>query len=383
MINKDRLADTFKFLVEIDSVSGEEREISQEIQKIWGSLGAETFTDGAGEKIDGNAGNLIAWFPGNKVVEPMLLNAHMDTVEPGRGIRPQFENGIFTSRGDTILGADDKSAVAVLIEVMRVLKEEGTDHGPLEIVLTVAEEVGLKGAKNLDFSRIRSRFGYALDSSDTEGIVVRAPGANRIEFRIHGKDAHAGAAPEKGINAIMLAAEALTGLEIGRIDRETTCNIGVIEGGKAINIVPSLVIVKGEARSHDRAKLDRTTETMIAAFEKAVGDYRDQHKGDFSENEGPRLEVVVENDFLSTHIPEDHRVVQLAARAAGNLGRGMRAKPTGGGADANVFFQKGIFVGVLGTGMRDMHTVRESVALEDMVKAAALLLEIIRLHGEG
>jgi tripeptide aminopeptidase len=383
MINKDRLADTFKFLVEIDSVSGEEKKISQEIQKIWDSLGAETFTDGAGEKTGGNAGNLFAVFSGNRAVEPMMLNAHMDTVEPGRGIRPRFENGVFTSSGDTILGADDKSAIAVLIEVMRVLKEDGLDHGPIEIVLTVAEEVGLKGAKNLDFSRIRSRFGYALDSSDTEGIVVRAPAANRIEFRIHGKDAHAGAAPEKGINAIMIAAQALAGLEIGRIDRETTCNIGVIEGGKAINIVPSLVVVKGEARSHDRAKLDRTTEAMVSAFETAVQNYRDRHREDCLENDEPRLEVIIENDFLSTHIPEDHRVVRLAAEAAANLGRAMRAKPTGGGADANVFFQKGIITGVLGTGMRDMHTVREYVELADMVRAAELVLEIIRLHAQG
>ena len=383
MINKDRLADTFKFLVEIDSVSGCEKEISEALRKIFMSMGAEIYTDKAGEAMGTSAGNLIVKFQGETNVEPMLLNAHMDTVEPGRGIRAELKNGIFTSSGETILGGDDKSAIAILIEVMRVLKENNITHGPIEIVLTVCEEIGLMGAKHLDFGLIQSKFGYALDASDTEGIVVRAPAANRLEFRVHGKDAHAGAEPEKGINAITLAAKALADLEIGRIDEETTCNIGIIKGGTATNIVPNRVVIKGEVRSHDRVKLDRITNTIVAAFNTVVENYKRDHANSHLDNDLPRVDVTIENEFPNTNIPENHPVVRLAMAASDQLGRTMRTKSTGGGADANIFFENGIITGVLGTGMKDIHSTREWIQLDDMVKTTGLIVEIIRLHAGG
>ncbi|OEU63247.1 MAG: peptidase T [Desulfobacterales bacterium S5133MH16] len=383
MVNRDRLAETFKFLVEIDSVSKEERAISMEIKKILESMGAETFVDGAGDKIGGNTGNLIAKFKGTRQTQPLLLNAHMDTVEPGKGVTAVFSNGVFTSDGTTILGADDKSAIAILIEALKIIQENGLPYGPLELVFTVCEEIGLLGAKHLDLDRITATFGYALDATDTEGIVTRAPSANRLEFRVHGKDAHAGAAPEKGINAISLASKAIANLELGRIDPETTCNIGMIEGGTATNIIPNLVTVKGEVRSHDEGKLYKITDAMVSSFKGIVENYN----GMTSDDVLPRLETEIEKDFSRTYVPDDHPVVTLACRAAENLGRKMKTKTSGGGADANIFFEKGIMTGVLGTGMRDMHTVRESVGLDDMVRTTELLLEIIRVHtigiGEG
>jgi tripeptide aminopeptidase len=379
MINKQRLADTFKMLVEIDSVSREEANLSRAVQDVFKSLGGEIFIDAAAEKIGGDTGNLIVKFVGNTTADPMMLNAHIDTVEPGRGIRAVFHDGVFTSKGETILGADDKSAIAILIEAMRVIKENDLKYGPIEIVLTVCEEIGLEGAKHLDYDLVTAKFGYALDSTDIEGIVTKAPAANRLTFTLHGKDAHAGAAPEKGINAILLASKAMADLEIGRIDEETTCNIGVIEGGRATNIVPDRVVVKGEVRSHNQNKLDKVTETIVSSFEAAVKNYREAHGGD----DLPRLDVSIEKEFLNTHIPEDHPVVRLAQIASQRLGRTIKVKTTGGGSDANIFFEKGIFVGVLGTGMRDMHTVRESVALEDMARTAELLVEIVKVSAEG
>jgi tripeptide aminopeptidase len=376
MVNRDRLGETFKFLVEIDSISKDEATISSEIRKILESLGAETVIDSAGDKIGGNSGNLIAKFKGNKQAPPLLLNAHMDTVEPGKGITAVLKEGIFTSDGTTILGADDKSAIAIILETIKIIQENDLPYGPIEIVLTVCEEIGLLGAKHLDLSLIESEYGYALDATDTEGIVTRAPSANRLEFKIHGKDAHAGAAPEKGINAISLASKAIAKLEIGRIDHETTCNIGMIEGGMAINIVPNLVTVKGEARSHDEEKLSKITNEIVSSFKEVVEHYKEASSDDGL----PRLEVYVKNDFSRTFIPDEHPVVSLACKAAENLGRKMVAKTTGGGADANILFGKGIVTGVLGTGMRDMHTVREYVRLDDMVKTVELLLEIIRVH---
>ena len=379
MIDRNRLAETFKFLVQIDSVSKEEGVIAHEIKKILESMGAETFVDNAGDKIGGNSGNLIAKFKGNTQAPPLLLNAHMDTVEPGRGVTAVLENGTFTSDGTTILGADDKSAIAILLETLNILKENDLQYGPLELVFTVCEEIGLQGAKHLDLSAVTATYGFALDATDTEGIVTRAPSANHLEFTIHGKDAHAGAAPEKGINAISLASKAIAKLELGRIDQETTCNIGIIEGGIATNIVPNLVKVKGEARSHDEEKLNKITNEIVFSFNEVIENYKKMNPDD----ELPRVEINIEKDFPRTHIPDDHPVIKLATLAAENLGRKMKTKTTGGGADANIFFEKGIFTGVLGTGMRDMHTVRESVKLDDMVRTTELLLEIIRLHSQG
>jgi tripeptide aminopeptidase len=259
-----------------------------------------------------------------------------------------------------------------------VIQENDLPHGPLDLLLTVGEEIGLMGAKHMDPGLLRARFGYALDTTDTDGIVVRAPGANRLTFTVFGKEAHAGVVPERGINAIALAAKAIAALDLGRIDAETTCNIGQIEGGAAVNIVPNRVVVKGEARSHDAGKLERVTNRMLGAFEDVVATARRNPSDDL-----PRLEADIEEDFRPTHIPEEHPVVTLARQAAANLGREIKAKSTGGGADANVFFANGIITGVLGTGMRDMHTLHESVALADMVKAAELVLEIIRLHAAG
>lgn len=376
MIKPQRMAETFMELVKIDSLSRSEARLAADLQKRLEALGAETCFDQAHLAIGGDTGNLIARFAGNRPCPPLMLNAHMDTVGPGNGIKPILEDGVFTSDGTTILGADDKSAIAILLEILTVITEHDLPHGPLEVVLTVCEEVGLLGAKHLDFDLITARLGYALDATDTEGIVTRAPAANRLVFKVHGKDAHAGAAPENGINAIWLASRAIASQAIGRVDRETTCNIGVIEGGMATNIVPNLVTVRGEVRSHNEEKLEQVTTTLVKGFESAVAAYP---KPD-PESPLPSLEVSVEKDFSATFIPDDHPVVTLAQQAAANLGRSLRSKATGGGADANVFFQKGIMTGVLGTGMRDMHTVRENVRLDDMLRTAELVLEIIRLH---
>jgi tripeptide aminopeptidase len=339
-------------------------------------LGAETIFDSSGAATGSDTGNLIARLKGTRRAPALLLSAHMDTVQPGEGITVVLKDGVFTSDGTTILGADDKSAIAVILEALRVLKDDRTPHGPIEVVLTTCEETGLSGARNLDFSLISARYGYALDGTDTEGIIVQSPSANCFEIRLIGKDAHAGAHPEKGINAIHLAAKAMAGLSIGRIDMETTCNIGWIEGGVATNVVPPLVTLKGEARSHDEGKLERLTAGIVAAFDRVVAEH--QH---LTGQDGlPRLEARVKRTFLRTLIPDDHPVVARARQAAARLGRPMRTKKSGGGSDANIFFEKGIPLGILGTGMREIHTVREYVRLDDMVRAAELLLEIIHLH---
>ena len=378
LIDPDRLSDTFQQLVRIDSISKEERELVRKLRPILDNLGAETIVDRAGERIGGQTGNLIARFPGNRDVAPMLFSAHMDTVEPGRGIRPVVSDGVFRSDGSTILGADDKNAIAVLLEILHILVTRNLPHGPIDLVLTVCEEIGLLGSRYLDFDCLRARIGYVLDSRDTEAIVIRAPSANRFDIVVHGREAHAGAAPETGINAIALAARAISTLETGRIDEETTCNIGLIHGGIATNIVPNRVPVAGEVRSHDEQKLRHLTGRITDTFQGIA-----EASGVEAADGLPRVDIHVTEQFTRTSVPENHPVVLLARQAARNLGRELTTKSSGGGADANVFFQNGITTGVLGTGPCDIHSVRESIALTDMVRAAELVMEIVRLHAEA
>ena len=373
MVNAERLGERFIMLAQTDSVSRQEAVVAEKLEKILTDMGAQVVFDNAGERVGGDCGNLVAKFKGTVDADPLFLSGHMDTVEPGRGIKVVFKDGVFTSDGTTILGADDKSALAIILEVMDVIRENRLPHPPIEVVFTICEEIGLMGAKNLDYSLMDSKIGYILDSTDTDGVVTRAPASTRFTINIHGRAAHAGAEPELGINAISVAARAIDALTLGRIDGETTCNIGKIQGGKATNIIPELVSVHGEARSHDAQKLKTITDTMIKAFYDAAGAFRKQGES------LPRIEVVLDQDYPATCIPEDHEVVQLAQKAARNLGKPMVTKTIGGGADANIFFSKGIVAGVLGTGMTDVHTVKENIKLADMVSTAEILLEIIAI----
>jgi len=386
MINSQRLAQRFKAFVEIDSLSRQEKDVAVELEKILTAMGATVCYDTAGEQVGGNCSNLVARFKGTIDAEPIFLCGHMDTVGPGKGIKVQFEDGIFRSDGTTILGADDKSALAIILEVMDVVLENKIDYPPVEIIFTICEEIGLLGAKYFDYSLMDSKFGYILDSNDTKGIVTKAPAANKITIKIYGKAAHAGVAPENGINAIMIASKAISELSLGRIDEESTCNLGIIKGGVATNIVPEFVEIHGEARSHDVEKLKTITDNIVTAFYTAAEGFKnrlDFPGSDFIGSDLPRIETIVENDFPHTNIPEDHKAIKLARKAADNLGISLASKTIGGGADANIFFGKGIVAGVLGTGMTDVHTLNESIAIKDMENSANLVLEILKVHAAG
>lgn len=375
LINRERLARTFISFVQVDSISKEEGQLANILSARLTEMGAKIHMDEAGSRVGGNTGNIIARIGGNRKVEPMLLSAHMDTVEPGRGVEPALADGVFSSKGETILGADDKSALAVILEVLQCIRDGNLAHGPLEIVFSICEEIGLLGAKHLDYDRVSARMGFVLDTRNTGVIITRTPAANRLILRIHGKTAHAGSEPEKGINAISLASKAIAQLELGRIDHETTCNVGLIQGGLATNIVPDLVVAQGEVRSHNVGKLEQVTGNIVGAFEQVVQSY----KSDVV-TEQPRLETDVQRDFDALVIPDDHPVVRLASQAAANLGVPMEPAGSGGGSDANIFAIHGITTGVLGTGMKDVHTVNETVRLDDLVLSARLLLNIIQRH---
>lgn len=343
-------------------------------------LGAKVVFDDAGKKVGGNVGNLIAQFEGNTpAAPPLLLSAHMDTVVPGEGVTPVLDGDILRSDGRTVLGGDDKSGVAIICEALRVIKENQLPCGNTDVVFTICEEAGLVGAKCLDVSRLRARMGLVLDSDSVGFLFTKAPAANRMEFRIHGLEAHAGVCPEKGINAIKVAAQGIAQMKLGRIDHETTANIGVIEGGMAVNIVPNLVVLKGEARSHNPDQLDRQTQHMLHCLEDAAA----RHSlGSDGNRYRASVEAKIERDYDRMDVPDGAPIVQLVRAAARNLNCDLKTSATGGGCDANVLNQKGLQVANLATGMREIHTVNEWLDLKDLYLCASMVLEIVKVNAE-
>jgi tripeptide aminopeptidase len=357
VINQERLVNTFLELVAIDSPTGHEEAISLDLAERLVGLGGEVLRD--------EHGNLVARWPGaDGRADWLMLSAHMDTAGTDVGIKPQIRDGVIYSDGTTILGGDDKSGVAVILEVLSVLQERNLSHPPLEVVITVSEETGLLGARLLDKSQLLSRRGYVMDSGGPAGIiVVSAPSQDSLQITVRGKKAHAGSEPERGINAIRVASEAIAAMPLGRIDEETTANIGVIEGGTATNIVPDEVRVRGEARSRDDMKLAHQTAAMARAFEAAA------------ERNGARVELKIKRMYNTYAWTEKTPTVAAAIAAAERLGLTPRTKAGGGGTDANIYAEYGIQCAVLSTGQQDVHTPNEHIAISDMVNSARWLLE--------
>lgn len=239
MINEERLVSEFMELVQIDSETKNEAAIAKVLKEKFGALGVEVFEDDTTAVTGHGAGNLVCTLKGMKEgVDTIYFTSHMDTVVPGNGIKPSIKDGYIVSDGTTILGADDKAGLAVMLETLKVLKEQNIEHGTIEFIITVGEESGLVGAKALDRSLVTAKFGFALDSDGKVGnIVVAAPTQAKVSATILGKTAHAGVAPEKGVSAITIAAKAISRMPLGRIDEETTANIGRFQGGQQTNIV--------------------------------------------------------------------------------------------------------------------------------------------------
>ena len=380
MINQERIKNLLLELVQIDSHSRKERDVAERIKKYCEELGAEVLIDDAGEKVGGNSGNVIARFKGTiPSAEPIMMSAHMDTVVPGEGVKPVVEGDIIRTDGSTVLGGDDKSGCAVIIETIRCLQEQNIPHTDIEAIFSICEEVGLLGAKNVDVSKIRSKYGIVFDSDDPGFLFTKGPSANHLEFEIHGLESHAGVAPEEGISAIRIAAEAINNMKLGRIDEETTANIGVIRGGEATNIITNLVTLKGEARSLDEEKLKAQCDHMVKCFEDAAAKHVVTVEGRTTK---AWVESKDEPEYYAMDVPASSRVVQLVLKAAARMGLDVKTMASGGGCDANIFNRRGIQCANLGTGMRAIHTVNEWLDVKDMYASAEMTLEILKLNGE-
>jgi len=375
------MVDLFCKLVQIDSPSKQEAAVAAYIEKLLAPLGVKMWRDDAGKKIGGNCGNLHVRMAARNSKSPAILfSSHMDTVMPGIGIKPRVDGGVIRSDGTTVLGADDKAGVTAIIEMLLCLHESDFPHGPIEVIFDVAEEIGLLGANEVDLSQVTAKYAIVLDGEDMDQIICKSPSANRMFYEIEGIAAHAGVCPERGISAIEIFAEAVSNMKLGRLDDETTANIGTIEAGRATNIVCDLLKSKAEARSHSNEKLEAQTKAMSKALNDAIAKYERVIDGK------PRRAVLKESikrEFTAMDISEDSLPFRIVADAGTLVGLKMKHAALGGGTNANVYNEKGLPAVVIGCGMRQEHTTSEYLNIDDLELAAKLCLAILKKNHEA
>lgn len=357
MVNKKRLIDTFIEMAKIDSVSGEEDKLAKFLVKRLKSIGGNAFLD--------TYGNVIAKFDG--VGESYMINSHMDTVEPGRGIKPRLKDGKIISDGTTIVGGDAKAGIAIILEGLRAVLSSRKQHIPIEVVFTRGEETGLFGAVNLDYSKISATKGLTFDGeASVTNITIAAPGYNEIDLTITGRAAHAGVEPEKGISSIKIASEIISKLKVGKIDYETTANIGLITGGSARNAVPESVKVSAEIRSRDINKLIKHTNHFTKVIDRAM-----------SRSPDATIDVHIYRQFDSYRFDDAHPVIERIITILKEMKITPNFHESMGGSDVNIFHTHGIEVINVGIAVHNAHTTREYVDVFEMTESAEFLANFL------
>lgn len=367
---RDRLLTTFLDLVRIDSPSGEEAACAAYCERALAAAGCTLLSAGRPAVAGSTIPNLVAVLPGT-VDATLTLSAHLDCVEPCRGVEPVVTDGIITSAGETVLGADDKAGVAAVIECVR--QAARIERRPtIRCLLTVQEEVGLKGAKALSREDVAGDLCLVLDADGPPGgIVVAAPTHYTFVARFKGRAAHAGVAPEQGISAIRMAALAISRLPMGRLDERTTANVGTVHGGSATNVVAGSVEVTGECRSLDRSTVERLRHHMDEVMRGAAAE------------SGGEVDVAWTLEYEGFSVAPDDPALELVRRACQDVGVEPRPFASGGGSDANVIASLGVPTLALSCGMTGVHSTDEELALDDLVRLTAIVVAVVRRLGDG
>ena len=367
MINQARLVKTFTDLVRIDSESKNEIDVAIYIKNKLKKLGISYKIDSSKKLTKSNHGNIIATLGKNKKYPTILLSSHMDTVTNGKGIKPVVKKNHITSDGRTILGADDKSGLAIILETLEVLKKNKLKHCNIEVAITTCEEIGLLGARYLDYKLLKAKEGIVLDSTSPERLVFKGPSSDYFNITIRGIEAHSGINPEHGLSSIAVSAEIITKMKTGRINKNTTINIGRINGGSAVNIVPGQTEIMCEIRSHNERKikseLSKIKKTLTAANKK----YK-------KINKNFNASINVNRIYNSINIPKNIFIIKRILSTCKDFNYKVDLVETGGGADANFFVQNGINTVNLGTGMREFHTTKEKLILKEFYQSANIVL---------
>jgi len=369
-VAQDDVVSLFTELASVPSPPGDERAVADQVAAYMRDLGLEVSEDDAGSRIGSNAGNLYARVEATDGGTPLFLCAHLDTVPPEAGIDPVLEDGVIRNAAGTILGADNKSAVAVMLEATRRILSENRPHGGLELLFTPMEETGLHGAAAFDEERLHARIGYVYDQAAPIGeVILGAPYAHSMEVKIHGRAAHSGMYPEEGRSAIAAAAKAIADFKLGRVDEESSANVGLISGGTAGNIVPEWCSFLAEARSHDSQKLADLVREMLEAATFAAS------------LEDCQVETEVHKSYNGYRFKRDDDAVRIASSALERSGFKPSYTLSGGAADANVFNERGLACVNLANGMAEIHTPDEHIAvadLERMVDVTIALVDVAR-----
>jgi tripeptide aminopeptidase len=362
--------DLFLELAAIPSPPGEERRVADVVLRYLRGLGLEPDEDDCGPRIGSTAGNLYVRVEPTAEGTPIFLCGHLDTVPPDGKLEPVVDDGVVRNAGGTILGGDNKAAVTAMLEGVRRVLAENLPHAGVELVFTPKEEVGLVGANAFDHDRLRAQVGYVYDQEGAIGeVVLGAPWSRALEVRFHGRSAHAGMAPEEGRSAIQAAAKAIADLRLGRVDELTTANVGTITGGTAGNVIPEWCTFLAEARSHDEARLGELVQEMLDSFSFAATETDCE------------VETTMRKSYDGYRLKRDEPAVALAAEAFARTGFEPRFGLSGGGADANVFNERGRCCVNLSHGVFGFHTPDERVAvtdLEAMVDVTVALVELTR-----
>jgi tripeptide aminopeptidase len=356
----------FLELARLPSPPGEERAVADVVLRYLRGLGLEPDEDDAGPRIGSTMGNVYVRLEPTAAGEPLFFCAHLDTVPPAGPLEPVVEDGVVRNAGGTILGADNKSAVVAMLEGVRRVLVENRPHAGIELLFTPMEEVGLIGAAAFDTDRLHATLGYVYDQAAPIGeIILGAPWSQAMEVTFHGRAAHSGMFPEEGRSAIQAAAKAIADLRLGRVDDETTANVGVVNGGTAGNIVPEWCTFMAEARCQDERKLGIFVQEMLDVFSFAAT---------AAECE---VETELRKSYRGYRFKQDVDVVQLAASALDRCGHGVSYALSGGAADANVFNDRGHRCVNLANGMTDIHTPDERIAVADLDAMVDVTLALV------
>jgi tripeptide aminopeptidase len=367
----DDVVSLFTELAALPSPPGDERAVADVVAAYMRDLGLDVSEDDVGEKIGSNTGNLYARVEGTDGGTPLFLCAHLDTVPPTAGIEPVLEDGVIRNSAGTILGADNKSAVAVMLEATRRILAENRPHGGLELLFTPMEETGLHGAGAFDHDRLHARVGYVYDQAAPIGeVILGAPYSHSMRVELHGRAAHSGMFPEEGRSAIAAAAKAIADFKLGRVDEETTANVGVIDGGTAGNIAPEWCTFLADVRAHDPKKLADLVREMLESITFAAS------------LEDCQVETEVHKSYNGYRFKRDDDVVRIASSALERAGVEPTFALSGGGADANVFNERGLACVNLANGMLDIHTSDERIAVADLERMVDVTLALVDVARE-
>jgi tripeptide aminopeptidase len=365
-LNKERMLKNLFNMIRIDSVSLQEKDMANWLVKYFTEKGEQVYADDCGSTFAGNSGNLMIYIKGSIEGEALCFGAHMDTVEPGNGINPVIKGNYIESDTKTILAADDKAGIAAILEAYEYIKENNKPHRDLYLLFTVCEEIGMLGAKNFDCSKLGTKNIIIIDATGPAGkIAYAAPAKEDIKVKFLGKKAHAGIEPEKGVSAICIAGEAISNMTLGRIDSETTANLGRIEGGGQTNIVTDEVYLTAEVRSHNVEKLNEVVAEIKAACEMSAAIF------------GGKVEITSYQDYPNMKLNRESFIYNHCVKAFEK--ENIQANPVviGGGSDANVLSANGFDCAIISCGMEKVHTVEERLNIEELYITSKVIFNMM------